>query len=315
MPTAAIAGLVARRLHDPASVHRALAERTRPAHPIPPDGRLFLIAADHPARAALRAGTDPVALENRTDLLHRLHAALADPGVDGVLGTADILEDLAALGALEGKLVFGSMNRGGLAGSAFEADDRFTGYTPAGLAAAGLDGGKMLLRIDPADPATARTLQACAQAIEDVAAAGMVAMVEPFWSLREESGLRNLLTGEATARAAVVAAGLGSSSARTWLKLPAVSDVERVLDATTLPCLLLGGEVPRDPEHTYDTWRSALGHPAAIGIVAGRSMLYPSDGDVTAAVASVAAIVHPERRPATGDSNRQTDPPTQKGPS
>ena len=55
-------------------------------------------------------------------------AALARPGVTGVLGTADILEDLLLLGALDGKAVFGSMNRGGLAGAAFEIDDRFTGY-------------------------------------------------------------------------------------------------------------------------------------------------------------------------------------------
>ncbi len=61
--------------------------------------------------------------------------------------------------ALDGKVVLGSMNRGGLPGTAFEIDDRFTGYRRRGdRDRAGLDGGKMLLRIDPADPATARTL-------------------------------------------------------------------------------------------------------------------------------------------------------------
>jgi hypothetical protein len=46
----------------------------------------------------------------------------------GVLGTPDIVEDLLLLGALDDKVVIGSMNRGGLAGTSFEIDDRFTGY-------------------------------------------------------------------------------------------------------------------------------------------------------------------------------------------
>ena len=67
-------------------------------------------------------------MADRADLLMRLCVALARPGVTGVLGTADILEDLLLLGALHDRSVFGSMNRGGLAGAAFELDDRFTGY-------------------------------------------------------------------------------------------------------------------------------------------------------------------------------------------
>ena len=64
----------------------------------------------------------------------------AGPGVDGVLGTADVLEDLLLLGALDGKVVIGSMNRGGLAGTVFEIDDRFTGYDAAAIEAHGLRG-------------------------------------------------------------------------------------------------------------------------------------------------------------------------------
>ena len=45
-------------------------------------------------------------MNSRTDLLDRLRAALADPGVDGVLATSDILDDLLLLGALEDKVVF-----------------------------------------------------------------------------------------------------------------------------------------------------------------------------------------------------------------
>ena len=121
-----------------------------------------MIAADHPARGALRAGERPLAMADRADLLDRLVLALSRPGVNGVLGTPDVLEDLLLLGALDGKVVVGSMNRGGLAGTAFEMDDRFTGYDAAAIAAAGFEGGKMLTRIDPDDPATVATLEACA---------------------------------------------------------------------------------------------------------------------------------------------------------
>ena len=79
------------------------------------------------------------------------------PGVNGVLGSADVLEDLLLLGALDGKVVIGSMNRGGLADTVFEIDDRFTGYDAAAVGRMGFDGGKMLMRIDPDDPASAAT--------------------------------------------------------------------------------------------------------------------------------------------------------------
>ena len=66
-------------------------------------------------------------------MLDRLVTALGIPGVDGVLGTPDVIEDLLLLGALDDKFVFGSMNRGGLPGAVFEMDDRFTCYTPQSI--------------------------------------------------------------------------------------------------------------------------------------------------------------------------------------
>ena len=76
----------------------------------------MIIAADHPARGALRAGERRMAMADRAELLDRLSLALSRPGVNGVLGTADVIEDLLLLGALDDKVVVGSMNRGGLAG-------------------------------------------------------------------------------------------------------------------------------------------------------------------------------------------------------
>ena len=256
------------------------------------DGRMLLVAADHPARGALGVRGAGAAMASRSDLLARLVTALERPGVDGVLGTPDILDDLLLLGALEGKVVIGSMNRGGLQGASFELDDRFTAYTAAEIAARGLDGGKMLTRICLEDAGTAATLEASARAVTQLADLGIMAMVEPFLSTREGARVVNQLDPDSTIKSIHIAAGLGASSAHTWLKLPVVDELERVMDATTLPTLLLGGDPQGDPHDTYASWGRSLELPAVRGLVVGRALLFPPDGDVAAAVDIAAELVH-----------------------
>jgi 5-dehydro-2-deoxygluconokinase len=290
-PAMAVHRLIETRTRQPEAIAEAAAARKRRTRLVGESGRLFLVAADHPARGVLRAGADPDAMRDRARLLERLRVALGRPGVDGVLGTADIIEDLLLLGALDDKVVIGSMNRGGLAGSVFELDDRFTGYDAAGIAAAGLDGGKMLLRLDRDDPASVATMHASARAVDALAERRLLAVVEPFVSYRQDGAVRNDLTPDAVARSIAIAAGLGRTSAYTWLKLPVVDDMERVLATSTLPALLLGGEVPDDPEATYRRWDAALRHPGVRGLVIGRTVLYPADGDVEAAVDAVVGML------------------------
>ncbi|GIF20647.1 DhnA family fructose-bisphosphate aldolase class Ia [Actinoplanes tereljensis] len=278
------ADLLAVRTTRPDAIAEASAARRRPVSLFGTHGKMMIIAADHPARGALRAGADPLAMANRVDLLDRLRTALGRPGVNGVLGTPDILEDLLLLGALDDKVVIGSMNRGGLAGTTFEMDDRFTAYDAGSIAAAGLEGGKMLLRIDPDDAGTVATLEACGNAVTDLAAHRRMAMVEPFISHRVDGRVRNDLTPEAMIRAMTVAAGLGNTSAYTWLKVPVVPDMERVMAATTLPALILGGEVSDDASGAYAQWAKALSQPTVQGLVIGRSLLYPATGGVADAV-------------------------------
>jgi hypothetical protein len=284
MPEVRLSELVEARVHRPHRIADAAARRRRPASLLGEHGKLMMIAADHPARGALRAGPDPLAMADRADLLDRVCIALSRPGVNGLLGTADIIEDLLLLGALDDKVVIGSMNRGGLAGTSFEIDDRFTAYDAASIAAGGYEGGKMLMRIDPDDAGTVTTLEACSRAIGDLARYRVMAMVEPFISHRVDGRVRNELTAEAMIRAVTVTAGLGTTSAYTWLKVPVVEDMERVMAATSLPALVLGGEVSVDQETAYVGWSKALAQPTVMGLVIGRSLLYPPGGDVAAAV-------------------------------
>jgi DhnA family fructose-bisphosphate aldolase class Ia len=277
------------RAADPGAVARAWADRvTRPT--VRGDGRLMIVAADHPARGALAVGSRVTAMNSRVDLLDRLRAALADPGVDGVLATADILDDLVLLGALEDKVVFSSFNRGGLAGAAFELDDRMTGATAASTAAARMNGGKMLCRIDIDDPGTVSTMVACARAVDELAAHGLVAMVEPFMSGRVAGKVRNDLSPDAVIKSIHIAQGLGSTSAYTWMKLPVVDEMDRVMEATTMPTLLLGGD-PTDPDEAFASWEKALALPAVRGLIVGRTLLYPPDDDVRTAVATAVSMV------------------------
>ena len=281
------------RATDPDRISRALAQR--PRADLSGAGRLMVIACDHPARGALGAGERPLAMADREDLLRRCMTALSRPGVNGFLGTAEIIEDLTLLGALDGKLVWGSMNRIGLQGASFEMDDRFGAYDADGIEASHLDGGKMLTRINYADPASAATLEASAKAIDSLSERGLNAMIEPFISRWEDHGrIVNDLSEEAVIRSISIAQALGRSSAHTWLKLPCVSDpasMRRVMASTSLPSLILGGEVSTDPEATRASWAAALELPNVRGLVVGRSLLYPGNDDVEAAVDAAVALL------------------------
>jgi DhnA family fructose-bisphosphate aldolase class Ia len=282
--------LLTTRAERPEAIREAAAARRRPPSLFNEQGRLMMIAADHPARGALRAGDRPMAMGDRFELLDRLCLALSRPGVNGVLGTPDVLEDLLLLGALDDKVVVGSMNRGGLAGTVFEMDDRFTAYDAGSLADMRYEGGKMLLRIDAQDRSTAPTLEACGRAVSRLAERRLIAMLEPFISHRVDGRIRNELSPDAMVRAIGVAAGLGTTSAYTWLKVPVVDDMERVMASSTLPALILGGEVRSDQDAAFEGWRKALSLPTVRGLVVGRSLLYPPDDDVAAAVDAAVAL-------------------------
>jgi DhnA family fructose-bisphosphate aldolase class Ia len=278
-----------RALHPERVAELAAARTRRPL--LRGNNRLMLVAADHPARGALGVRGVATAMENRTELMTRLVRAIRRPGVDGVLGSPDILEDLLLLGELEDKVVFGSMNRGGLQGASFEVDDRFTAYDVPTLQRMRFDGGKMLIRIDLQDNGTARTLEHCAAAVSELAAEGMPAMIEPFMASRQGDRVVNDLTAAGVAKSAGIASALGATSAYSWLKLPVVDGMDRVMAATTLPTLLLGGDPSTSPDETFATWAKALALPGVRGLVVGRALLFPPDDDVESAVDTAVSLV------------------------
>ncbi|MGH3484257.1 MAG: Cgl0159 family (beta/alpha)8-fold protein [Nocardioidaceae bacterium] len=128
----ALASLLDVRVRSPHRIAEAAAARTRPADLTGQTGRLLLVAADHPARGAMRAGDRPMAMADRMDMLRRLVIALGRPGVDGVLGddgaTAVVvppveIEVVNGLGA--GDAFGGALCHGLLAGWDIERTLRF----------------------------------------------------------------------------------------------------------------------------------------------------------------------------------------------
>ena len=279
------------RASNPGAVATALKNRQR-RELLGADGKLMIVAADHPARAALGIGSEAMAMANREDLLERLATALSNPGVDGVLATPDIIDDLALLGLLENKIVVGSMNRGGLRGASFEMDDRFGSYSMESIGEAGLDFAKTLTRINFQDAGTAETLMATTNAVNHAVAAGIPIMLEPFISEWVDGSISNVLTPEAVIQSIAIVSALGGSSAYTWLKIPYVADMARVMESTTLPTLILGGDRAGDMESLYTEWASALTLPGVRGLVVGRSLLYPASGNTGDAISRAVEIVH-----------------------
>ncbi|MFD8377666.1 deoxyribose-phosphate aldolase [Streptomyces sp. NPDC059679] len=296
MSDISISDLVKVRTRHPEAIAEAAARRVR--RPLVGDsGRLMIVAADHPARGALAVGGHKLAMANRTELLERLCVALSRPGVDGVLATADILEDLLLLGALDNKVVMGSMNRGGLAGASFELDDRFTGHRPQDIARLGFDAGKLLLRIDYSDEGSLATMVSTARAIDEMAERRLPVFVEPFISRRIDGKVTNDLSAEAVTKSIAITSGLAGTSAYTWLKVPVTEDADdmaAVMETSMLPAVLLGGDVgksPRDQEGAYEKWRKALSLPTVQGLVVGRALLYPAEGSVEQAVDTAVGLL------------------------
>ncbi len=284
--------LIQARLKSPESFKKALVSRKR-RKMVGKDGRLLIVAADHTARGIISAGSEKYIIANRRLLLDRLVRSLSNPNVDGVLASADIVEELAWLGALESKLVFGTMNRGGYLGTTWGLDDPMTAYDADSIAELGLDAGKVLVRFEDTDIGVGRTIEYVVEAMRLLAEREIVCLVEPLPYKKDATGMPMLdKSTDRLDKIVSITAGFGSSASYTWLKLPSWTSHVTLRESTTLPILLLGGDPGKNLDTTFEEWRSALQIPNVIGLVAGRPLLYPFDNDVERSVDRAAKLVH-----------------------
>ena len=299
LSTALLNRLTEVRVHDPDCALRVAKTRDRRV-PLTKDGKLNILAADHPARRVTAVGDNPLGMADRHDYLVRIARVLMSPSVDGVMATMDIIEDLLILHELFGhnrflkdKILIASLNRGGLAGSSWEMNDPLTGATPNTCAAWELDGAKLLMRLCDDEPESLKTMVATASAICETNALHIPMFLEPLPVVKTEKGYKVVKTAEALAKIVGVASALGDSSRYLWLKLPYCENYELVARATTLPILLLGGESAGDPTAFLREVSAGMAAGENVrGALVGRNVLYPGDDDPLAVAEAVGGIVH-----------------------
>ncbi len=267
------------------------------------DGKLTILAADHPGRGVTALGNDPFRMGNRHAYLGRILRVLTATDFDGFMSTPDMIEDLlivdylVQLGGgpsfLNDRLLVGCMQRGGVAGVVGELDDRFGSYTAESIKRFRLDGGKMMFRFVPDDERTLWTIDYCARAITELNRYDLVPFVEPLRMDYRDGKWISKNTAEELIKLVGVIGALGDSSRNTWMKLPYCAGYDRVTLATTQPILMLGGASNENPTQTYYDFASGMATRSNVrGALVGRNVSFPGPEDPAAVANAIFAIVH-----------------------
>lgn len=303
LPMSIFSRLTDIRVRRPELVFKSAQARRRRHEIAGADGKLVILAANHPARRITLAAGDPLIMGDRRSYLARICRVLQSPLCDGVLGTPDILEDLFILdvllkeagdpGLLDGRLLIGSINRGGLAGTSFEMADAVTAFTVPAIERLAVDGAQVMVRLDPGDEGSARTLVWCADTITQCARAGLPVFIEPLPVVPTAEGYRVVKEPTDLIGIIGVASGLGESSLGTWIKIPYCDDYGRIARSTSCPILMLGGESTGDYAGVLTDFASGMAAaPNVRGTMVGRNVHHPGPDDPFAVGHAVGRIVH-----------------------
>lgn len=271
------------------------------------DGNMVILAADHPARMVTNSGEDPVRMGDRFDYLGRCARVMMASSVDGLMATADIIEDLVLLDSiyqsrtkksfLDDRILIASMNRSGLAGAKYELLDRMTAYRDAKkVKELKLDGGKILLRLavpDPYDRYALQTMEECSRAIEVCNEVDLPVFLEPLPVAQIDGQYKVIMQADDLIRVIGVASGLSHSTSNLWLKIPYVENYWRVAQSFSGPILMLGGASTGNPVEMIEQFVRGMGEGENIrGAMVGRNVLYPGNDDPAAVAEAVCALVH-----------------------
>jgi len=263
--------IVDARVRTPDAIADRLASRRRHPDAVPADGQLVLLRCNQRVdpRSGERVG--------RRELLDRVIEALSVSDVDGVVATADLLEELALLNVLEHRLAYCVAGSDGAAG----------GVAPALLADGHFDGAFLTQELH-GDRGSVQSNAA------EIAGYGLPSILnlslvgaEPGAEF-ETAGADWIDPVQALAAGVVTGPGI-------WVTVPAVSGFSQVVEATGFPVLIRDTDVPI---HT-SAWASFFGNdlPASIrGMVLGISALFPIEGTVAEATAALAGAVRNQAR-------------------
>jgi DhnA family fructose-bisphosphate aldolase class Ia len=267
------------------------------------DGKLTILAADHPGRGVTALGDNPLRMGNRHEYMGRILRVLMGSDFDGFMSTPDMIEDLMIMdylvqeaggpSILDKKILVGCMQRGGVARVSGELDDRFGSYTAESILRFRLDGGKMMFRFVPDDERTLKTIDYCSRAITELNKYELVPFVEPLRMDYLDGKWIGKNTAEELVKLVGVIGALGDSSRNTWMKLPYCEDYLKVTLATAQPILMLGGASKEDPRQTYYNFAAGMATRGNVrGALVGRNISFPGPEDPAAVAQAIYGIVH-----------------------
>lgn len=267
------------------------------------DGKLLILATDHPARRVTSIREESLKMGDRHEYLARIVRVLTGSGFDGVMGTTDMIEDLFLVNYLikqkggesflDEKVILGCMNRGGLLDTVFEMDDTFTSFTPTSIKEMRLDGAKIMYRLDPDDPGAGRTITTTAHIITELNKLDITVFLEPLSVEKTDQGYSVKKDYTTLIKDIGVATALGNSSRKLWLKLPYCEGFDKVVKATTCPILMLGGPAREDPTGTIEDFVQGMKtSPKVRGALVGRNVSFPFKDDPLAVASAIAGVIH-----------------------
>ena len=307
------------RVEEPDLIKKELLARKR-RKTLAPTGYMTVLAADHPARYLM----NPREMGNRLDYAGRIVRCLAETDIDGLMATADVIEDIVLANYifkqknkgksfLDEKILMACVNRTGLSGLEHELMDRESGYMQAKkIKEMNLDAAKMLLRIpikaDKTDRFAVETMERCAKVTAECVDLQIPMFMEPLAVDRKpEGGYTVIEEPDALIKVMGVAAGLAHSSAYTWLKIPYCPQYDRVVKSVTMPILMLGGPSTGRPAGTLENFVRGMGAgPNVRGALVGRNVIFPGDDD-PAVIAQAIHLIVQERLTALEAINRVKD--------
>ncbi|MCW8129674.1 MAG: TIM barrel protein [Planctomycetota bacterium] len=293
------------RVEDPDLIRKEMVARKR-RKTVAPNGYLTVLAADHPARHLM----SPREMGSRLDYMGRILRCLVESEIDGLMATSDVIEDIVLAnyifkkknkgkGFLDERILMACVNRTGLAGLDHELMDRESSYLSAKrIKEMNLDAAKMLFRIpvkpDSRDRYAIETMERCAKVTAECVDLQIPMFMEPLAVDRKPEGGYNVIESpDAIIKVMGVASALGHSSAYTWLKIPYCKEYDRVVKATTLPILMLGGPSTGKPSGTVENFVRGMGAgPNVRGALVGRNVVFPGDDDPAVIAQAIHVVVH-----------------------
>ncbi len=275
--------IVTHRVRRPEDLAARLTTRRRPDQPVPADGQLVLLTCNH--RVDPRSG----ALVDRRELLDRIIEALSIPEVDGVVASADLLEELTLLNVLEHRLAFctasGDPHIGALSGS----DGSCGGVGSSTIVASHFDGAVLSRRWGANGSLRSSQPWCVAADVAELAAHDLPTIID--LTISDPGGRAEFDTTWADwieplhATTSALATGAG-----VWITVPAISGLAHLAEATGFPVLMRDTDVPIHPTAWEGFFEADL--PLTIrGMVPGISVLFPLEGSVAEATATIARAV------------------------